>query len=180
MSHQQAGQQWRRVRSLVLVATAACASTATQRDDADDPYAWYRCRDPGPAGEVQRELLGDWRVAFRPEYQERTAAIGQMEFRPQQVRVAVPAHRVACKDCLVGEYRGTFEPFLERPPPSREFMALMRGDQTFVMSVGSLSPQPNRGDLSLCGVRLDDTLTGIWWQNYVNGAWGTFVMWRDE
>lgn len=165
-------------RSWLALALVACSAAPVERDP-NDPYAWLRCRDAGrPATQIQDTLLGAWHIAYRLGSRSDTSAVGEMRFWLMGIRPDISVGRHVCKDCLVGEYLGPFDSFLKRPPPSRNLLALMRADHTFIVSTGSASPRPNLGDLALCGAMLDDTLTGLWWQNFQDGPWGTFVMWR--
>lgn len=164
---------------LPLVLTACTSTTPPPERDPNDPYAWLRCRETAkPALSVQDTLLGTWNISFREGYGSDTAAVGEMSFKLLAVRPDISSGQHVCKDCLWGEYYGLFPPQVRRPPDRRNHLAIMRGDHTFVMSMGSASLEPNRGDLSFCGAMLDDSLSGLWWQNLPDGPWGTFVMWR--
>jgi hypothetical protein len=103
---------------------------------------------------------------------------GEIRLRADVVRPDLSPGRSVCKGCLFGEYFGPFTPLLAEPPANRDLAAVVRADFSLVMSIGSFSPTPNRGDLALCGRWDGIRVEGIWWQNLPNRRWGTFAMER--
>jgi len=165
-------------RWLPLLIITACTRAAPPEARPADPYGWMRCHEAARPGPVQDTMLGNWSVVFREGSGTKSVARGELQFRLMPVRADISVGLHICKDCLLADYFGPFHPFLKRPPPSRDMLAILRGDQIFVASMGSASMRPNRGDLAFCGALLDDSLSGIWWQNLPNGPWGTFRMER--